>query len=251
MDGLLAVALAFFALFFCFPDKMLGGGVISLRLAMYPFLALILWLGAQRWSTLLRVTAQAAGVAISLGLLFLHLSSYAMLNDYLSEYVSVAREMEHGTTSLALSLSDRGVSADRVALSYVVQPFMHAGGFVSAQTRGINLKNYEAGTGLFPLVYRPEVDPYTHMGNVESRPAVVSSRDGKARIQPGYWFKGYEDRSPGKLDYVLVWQLNVWERGNPFVRSIRTQLAGGFELALRSEPRGMMELYRARRGAEE
>jgi hypothetical protein len=122
---------------------------------------------------------------------------------------------------------------------------------VSAQTRGINLKNYEAGTGLFPLVYRPEVDPYTHMGNVESRPAVVSSRDGKARIQPGYWFKGYEDRSPGKLDYVLVWQLNVWERGNPFVRSIRTQLAGGFELALRSEPRGMMELYRARRGAEE
>jgi hypothetical protein len=248
-DGLLLVVVALLALFLGFPDKMLGGGIISLRLAMFPFLVLVLWFGAQRWPTLLRLAAQTTGTALSLGLLVLHAASYARLNDYLGEYVSVVREMEGGTTSLSLSLNDRGFSTDGAPLSYVVQPFKHAGGHVSGQTRGINLKNYEAGTGLFPLVYRSEVDPYKHMGNVEETPAAVIERQGQTRVQPGFWFKDYDKRTPGRLDYVLIWQLRLWDQGHPFVRSIRAQLAGDFELAFRSRPRGMMELYRARREA--
>ena len=44
-----------------------------------------------------------------------------------------------------------------------VVPFLYASGYVTAQRNAVDLCNYEANTGYFPVGFRPELNPYTHL----------------------------------------------------------------------------------------
>ena len=58
----------------------------------------------------------------------------------------------------------------------LLQLFSHAAGYLGVEKRLVLLDNYEANTGYFPLRWRPEVNPYVHLGPFaaqESQPPPV------------------------------------------------------------------------------
>jgi hypothetical protein len=84
------------------------------------------------------------------------------------------------------------------------------------------------------VIYRPELDPYTHIGvnhGLERQPPVVN-------------FLDYGERTGGSVDYVLLWRIRDRQRYLEPTLEILHQLDQGYELIHTSPQRGYMQLYR-------
>jgi hypothetical protein len=221
-DALLAVAAVFTLVYFAAPSELAGGAFVNHRLALFPPLALLLWLGTARWSSLWRAAAQAFTVALAIGMLVLLWARWSRIDRDLAEYVSVADRIENGRTVLPLSFAHAGCEITRGGdchpLAFRLWPFVHALGYVAARRPIVDLGLYEAGEDYFPLRYRPELDPYRHLsiGPV-----------GVEEVPPRIDIAAYE-RSGGRIDYVLVWQAQAAPRENPFTRELYRQLDNDF-----------------------
>ncbi len=239
-DGLLLLAIGLFVGFFLLPNTAFGANMLTFRLILFPFFALILWIGAQIWPQSVRLAVQAVVAVIALALLLLHFKCYAHLNEYLTEYTSVAERIEPGHTILPLTLSGTAPLLEPNRIPYPIRPFLHASGYVAATRRGVYLNNYEALTDHFPLHFRPEVNPHSWIGAV-------------GYIPPNVQFLDYDKRTPGSVDYIAYWKIGPWipthrEDAIAYQEIIshwRKQLNSGYELVAASE-HGHMKLYRAR-----
>ncbi len=233
-EGLLVVAAAFGLVYLLAPAKMSGGAVINERLMLLPFLMLVLWFGTAAWRGAARAGLQAAAALIALALFGMHAQDYARVNDYLDEYLSAAELIEPQSTLLALSFSHQGHTPQGRVLTRRFGPFIHASGYIAAQRNVVDLKNYEATTGHFPVVYRPELDPYTHIGvnhGLERQPPLVN-------------FLDYAERTGGSVDYVLLWGIRDRQRYLEPTLEILYQLNQGYELIHTSPQRGYTQLWR-------
>jgi hypothetical protein len=235
-DGLLLVVAAFVYVYFTAPDGMSGGGFISHRMNLYPFLGLMLWFAVQSYEPLAMRAVQAFASAIAVALLVMHTLKYAELNDYLREYLSGSHLIETNTTVLPLCFSHQGHAPDGRVLSSRIGLFLHAPGHIGAQRRVVELDNYEGNTGYFPVQFRPAVNPFAHIGAIEAQPPQVE-------------FLTYPARTGGRVDYVLVWRVRDDQREHEHTKSIFRQLDEGYDRIFTSPQRGFMKLYR-RKGWE-
>jgi len=233
-DWLAVVVGASVWVYFVAPDGLSGGGFISHRMNLYPFLTLLLWLAVRRAGAVTKWMTRIAASTIALGLVTLHIGKYAELNDYLAEYTSGQSLVERNSTLLPLCFSHQGVSPDGRVLSARIGLFLHAAGHIAAERGIVELDNYEANTGYFPLTFRGEVNPFWHIGvgpGLEAQPPCAD-------------FATYPTRTKGHVDYVLLWGMREDQRELDCTRSILQQLADGYELIYTSPQRGMMQLYR-------
>jgi hypothetical protein len=239
-DGLLVLAGVYLLLYFqaeaLAPQKML-----SPRLMLFPFFALILWLGAQELSRRLAGLALGAAAGLAVLQLGLHSAKYAQLNDYLDEYLSGMELVEPNTTVLALCFSHQGTAPDGRRLSEGVEAFRHASGYLAAQRHAVDLLNFEAGMNPALLLYRPERNPYRLLLRGEHLEAEPPDAD----------FLGYARRSGGRVDYVLLWNLDPSQAPDRVTRSILGQLRIGYEKIHTSPQRGLMHLYRRKAWTQE
>ena len=229
-DGLLLVAGGYVLLYFRAPNAMSGGGFISHRLILYPFLALVLWFAAQTYDRISRYAIQGAAAALALAMVALHTSTYARLNEYLDEYLSAADHIAPNSTLLPLCFTHNGHDEGAI-LSKRIGLFLHASGYIAAERRIVELDNYEGNTTYFPVMFREELNAFQHMGTLEAQPPKVD-------------IPAYVAKTGGRVDYVLVWNVRDDQLDHPDTKSIQRQLAEGYHLIHTSEPRGMMQLYR-------
>jgi hypothetical protein len=232
-DGFLAGAAVFVALLFVVPDAMAGGMFVIPRLTLYPYFALILWLAAQPASAALTWSIRGAALVSTLALLALHTAAYARLNPYLEEYVAASEMVAPNTTLFPWSYSHSGRGPDGSPASLRVGPFRHAAGYIAARRPVVNLCNYEAAAGYFPILYRGEVNPYEHMGLL---PAVPDR--GLESTPPRVDIEGYQQATNHRVDYVLV-----WSPSDPEATRLRLG-KDGYKWVFTSEPRGLAQLYR-------
>lgn len=237
-DGLLVAAVVFLLLYFLMPAALAGGLFVNYRLTLYPFFALILWFAAQPTAHRAKAAVLALGAGSTVALGLLHFSAFARLNTALAEYVSVADLVEPGRTLLPLSFSHVGLGLDGKDLSARVGPFRHAAGYVAAERHIIDLANYEANTSYFPVRYRPEVNPYLHLGADDTTPD-----HGLESLPPHVDVPGYTARTGQVVEYVLIWGLGPGQETQPAARAIMRQLKdGGYERLAVSEA-GTAQLY--------
>ncbi|MBT3269502.1 hypothetical protein HN371_20325 [Candidatus Poribacteria bacterium] len=229
-DALLLVVAGYVLVYFRTPDGMSGGGFVSHRLILYPFLALILWFAAQSYCRLSRYIIQGATAAIAIAMLVVHTTSYARLNDYLDEYLSGADLIEPNSTLLPLCFTHNGYD-DGKFLSKRIGLFLHASGHIAARRRIVELDNYEGNTTYFPVLFRYELNAFHHMGTLEAQPPKVD-------------IASYVAKTGGRVDYVLVWNVRDDQRGLPDTKAIERELDDGYHLIHTSEPRSLMQLYR-------
>ncbi len=220
-----------YALMYVFvPDSgVFGGGYISYRLGLFTTLLLALWLSANWHLWRFRSGLQICLYAISVGVLATHFVRYVQLNDYLNEYVSAGHYVRPNTTLIPLSFSDRVKSADGKELSIKVRPF-HAAGYIAVDRHVVDLSNYESRMGYFPLVFRPHLNPYVHLGNLDTIPPIMHSLE-------------YPADSGGRVDYILVQGRSSAPRDEK-LESIMKKIESRFQLIHVSQPRGLVELWR-------
>lgn len=229
-DGLLLVVLLLAGVYFVAPNEMGQGGFVTHRLNLFPFLVLILWLGTVSFPPHLRTSIQAAGAALSMALVAAMLAMWASLGAHLIDVLAVAPHVEPRRSLLTLSFSNAGEEDDGRRLAFRTWPFVHAGSHLAARVPLVDLSLYEAHENYFPLTYRPERDPFLHLArdplDLEAEPPRVDL-----------------SRYPGRIDYVLLVWPGAVPADDPAARSIRRQLAAGYE-RIHTSPEGLAELYR-------
>ena len=229
-DGLLLSAVAVTFLYWTLPDRVSVASYISARLGLFALVLLTMWLAAQPFARRTRRLIAATGASITLLLAAARQPAYRALSGQLRDYLSVAPHLEPGTTLLPLCFARRGVGQDGRTPSMKVEPFLHAAGWLAVERQVVDLSNYEAMMGVFPVDFRPELDPFRHIlppHSIELAPA-------RADIT------GYAERTPGRIDYVLVWGLAPGA-----APQLEAQLVAGWEPVYIS-PAGYAELYRRR-----
>src|SRR5206468_2378303 len=86
-----------------------------------------------------------------------------------------------------------------------VGAFRHAAAYLTLRGNVVELENYEANTTYFPVRYRPELNPFDHLGR-ENAP----DRGLQAEPPDISDIRAYERRTGRRVDYVLLW--NVTDR---------------------------------------
>jgi hypothetical protein len=250
-DAWLLACAAATAVYFAAPRGMASGAALKERLILFPPLLLLPWLAAQPFSTRARALLQGGGALAAIALLGTRFPVQRALDAQLQELLSVRDSIPRGALLLPLCYEPRGLEEDGVPLPEAVWPFLHAAGYLAAERDALQLANYEGNKGHFPIVFRPDWNPYTLLGpygGIEGSPPCVEFRD--------------YGRSAGRpIDYVLTWGLETYERrhaplwaarphkfreARACVDSVRAQLERAYELVDVSEPNGWARLYKRR-----
>ncbi len=236
-DGLLLVVAVFVVAYFAAPSELSGGGFINHRLNLFPFLALILWLGTFDHPAWRRRWIQTAASGIALVFLGVFGWTYARIDDGLSQIVAAGDHIEPDHTLLFLSYAHRGERPDGRPLVFRTEPFVHASGYIAARKRLVDLSLYEAAEDYFPIYFNPRLDPFRHL---------ATERLGIEAAPPKVDLLGYPRRTGGRIDYVLLWGLREEQRREPAVLKTLRQLAAGYEEIWVSR-QGAVRLFKARR----
>lgn len=163
---------------------------------------------------------------------------YAAFDADLAEYLSVALLLPQNATVLPLFFTDEHQGEGGTAVSLRTRPLETAAGYLMAERGVVDLAHYEAAFNYFPVQFRESVAPFRFIG---------SSREWQEQIPPVVEFQSYSDRTPGKVDYVLLWGETVASdhvRTSPAVESVRRQLTAAYRLMFTS-PRGLLAAYRS------
>jgi hypothetical protein len=205
-------------------------------LSLFPFFFLILWLGAHPFGPISKRLIQVAAGSLALGLLGLHVLAYREFNDYLVDYLAVEPHLEDGHTLLPAPFSPV-LPNQEGRITFKVGVFRHAAGYLAAQRGVVELENYEATAGYFPVKFRPEVDPFVKLGRE------LAPDRGLQAEPPSVNIDAYETQTGKRVDYVLLWNLRPEKRDSAAGKDIFDQLGRGYELTYTS-PQRLLQLYR-------
>ncbi len=201
------------------------GNFITDRLILFPYMVLILWLATFEHSPRWRLGLQILGAGVALGMLGLLVPRWRDVNAYLAEAAPAMKLVAPGSTYLPLTFSYAGEAPDGGPVVDRVLPFLHAGDHVAARTPVADLNLFAAGTDAFPIRYRPERNPFTHL------------QAGDGWVLTG----GEADR----IDYVLLWWPRASEPKLRATRRILMELQDGYD-RIYTSPRDLVRLYRRR-----
>ena len=180
-DAFLVLFLIVAALFLVAPTDAAGGAFVSERLAILLPLLPLPWL-TPRLSRAARATLIAAlSLAAVANALFLNKHERAIARRT-KAFVRAERAIPANTTVLVLN-------GERQPVGTFLPLLAHASGYVAIERRQVDLDNYEAGTGYFPVTQRPHTLAL-NLWDVEGNPANVDI-----------------DAFAPLAQYVFVWQL--------------------------------------------
>jgi hypothetical protein len=234
VDALLLAAAVFVLIYFAAPRRIAGGAYLNERLMLFPFLALLLWLGGQPFPPFARRGVQGAGAILSLALLGLHLATFVELGPQLAEMLSVADRLAPRRTLLPLAFAPEGWGFAHEGPR--VRVFLHAASYLAVERGLVNLANYEGNYVHFPLIFRDEVNPFVQLAAEQGLEGEPPCADLEA------W-----NRATGRpIDYILLWGLRGRRLdGEPCANRMLDQIDREYEVTYVSERR-LVRLFERR-----
>lgn len=173
--------LSFFLLilYFALPDKLAGGGYVSLRTSLLFFLSIIIWLSFCPFPRWCLITLQFIVLSLVLFRMSYIKKAIAVQSWHAKELYSITESLEDNTVILPLNFSPDWYETN----------IMH---ILGARKNIILLYNYEAELPYFPVLWKNETHPkrqklnilYDHCGG----------------------FTNYEHISGVKIDAVVFWR---------------------------------------------
>lgn len=231
-DGLLLTAAVLLAIYFTAPNDLSGGGFITHRLNLFPFLVLILWFGTFQLPESWKRRIMTASAVLAVAFLATLAPVYAAIDEGLQEIAATGDHIEPGHTFLFLSYAHWGEKPDGRPLAFRTEPFVHAGSYIAARRKLVDLSLYEANEDYFPVYYRSDRNPYRYLATVPM---------GIEAVPPRVDLPGYGKRHHARVDYVMLWGLG----GHPEAREILGQLQADYDL-IEDRPGGRVKLFRSR-----
>lgn len=229
--GLGFASMLMLVLYFISPDNLAGGGIIQMRLQLFPFFCLILWLTSMPLNDSMQRTIPGA-FFIFLCLFFgLRLGTYRALGKAVQEIRSAKVHIPARSTVLPLSFAHAGKKPDGSPLMKGLWLFVHAADYLGADKSLVMFDNYEGNTGFFPVIWNEKVNPYLHL----------STGPGQEALPPAVDLKQYA-ATGGRVDFILTWCMDDTYAENPDFQRLQNQLAEEYEKIFVSEA-GRVSLY--------
>jgi hypothetical protein len=208
-----------------------GGSVINERLALFPIYGFTLWLAAQPLGRRALAATALTGALAAAGLFAVRLPAYVELSQHVQDALAVAPCMAENATMVQVNLwrPNPGGMGLLTAMSEET-------GRLAAATHGLDLDNTEGSVPYFLIRWKPATDPHRFL---------MTKRFGFEIIPPGIDPLGYERRTGGQVDYILVQGRRM---ADPAVLSsadwqaLQVQLAAGYRLVAIS-PMGLFEVW--------
>ena len=162
-DGFLLLGIICLILYITVPDGMSGGGFITHRLSLYPYLIVLPWLYGTLKQPIKWLSTTVLVVLALVNLVYL-MRWYPMLDKDMKEFRSGVEAVEPNKTIMPLIFNNHG-RCDRIGM------FLHAIGYYCAYTKGVEWDNYEATTNYFPIMYKPALNSIRpNTGVIEGHP---------------------------------------------------------------------------------
>ena len=167
--GFFVLVLFYLIAYFFSPDTISGGSLINDRLSLYFFLIFILWTGTFNYGPRMRVAVIIFTILLTFASGAQRIVKISELNTYLKDYMSGTDLISAESTILSISYFSKGTClSNKDIVSYRINPFLHAAGYIAAQRNCVEFSNYQAEKGYFPLLWKPGRDPYINIGNSEN-----------------------------------------------------------------------------------
>ncbi len=225
-DALFVVFVFTVWLYFNQPRSFAGGGVTPMRLALLPYLTLLLWLASTGFSQKLQKAVLTFSVVVSAGLLIIRFPHYQMANEATEEYASCAAAIPDKVTVLPISFNHHGQIAGGRYVSETFWLFVHTGDYVSEGKSIVLLGNYEAHTRNFPLIWQDRRDPFILL---EKEGTIFENQPPHADLL------GFPAKTGGAaVDYVVTWCKDQRFYDHPFGQDLGKQLEQGYDLVFTS-----------------
>lgn len=230
LDVLFGVAATYLALYSLAPDRAAGGSYLSERLLPFALWTLLLWFGTAPFSSAARRVVQASAACLALSFVVLDTQHSSQLQGAFQEYLSAGPSIERNSTLLPLCYSRRGILERRPSGS-LAAVFLHTAGYLAVDRDIVELTHYEGHRPHFPVAFRPALNPYLHLGDVEGEPPCVD-------------IPAFTRQTGRSIDYVLVWSRRRYLPDEPCDPFVRQQLKKLYAPVFVSQPRGLAVLYR-------
>lgn len=226
-------SLLFFVLSLVSPQGAAEGKFCNERWMIFFYFTGLVWIGTQTFSTRMKKVIPALAIGVTGVLFLIRAPRWIELNSLFYEVQSAGRQIRDNSTVLPLSLVQHGKRRDGSVLSWIPAPFVHTACIIAAERNIVPFDNFAAALDYFPIRYRAEKNPYSHLGEwmgVEQEPPVVD-------------IEGYGRRTGRKIDFVLLSGLDTENQNLPKVQNLYAQLEKDFRLLYVSQPAGFARLY--------
>lgn len=210
------------------PDQQGTGSYIHARVVLYVWLFFVAWLAAapRSWTGW---PGHAVGVAL-FGLALYAMAGRVQLQreweGRLAAVEEIGRHIQPGATVLQLNLHRSGP----------VDPYLHAVDILTAK-QIVDLRNYEASTGTFPIRFRPERSPFPALGTAPQLEAVP----------PAFDIERYERETDGTVDYLLFIHGEPGAGARDRETALYAGQLAGYEFQTEAD-KGRLRLYQRRAG---
>jgi hypothetical protein len=210
--------------------------LVSERLLPFLFALTFIWFATATPGPWLRQSILAVVSLVCITTAGYRLWQYDRLNGFIEEYVSAADWIAPNSTLLPIHFWHESDADTGHPLTWRINPLYHAPDHIGVERNVVNLRNLFLSPevlGYFPMRYRPERDPYLHIGEaIDDSP-------------PAAEFLGYDERTGGSVDYVLVMATEpVGALEDEEAAWVADQLEHGYDLIYVSQGYGFARLYR-------
>ena len=156
----LAVALALTLLFLAVPAAAGGGGWMLHRLQPYLYLAFALWLGSRAMRSRFRQALSVALLLFTLGICLWRLPQLDQVARFREAYLKLLDGIEAEDTVMALIVGPMLAPDGTPAPDWRNHPLHHLMAYPAAARRATVIGLYQLHTDVFPIRYRPGMDPF-------------------------------------------------------------------------------------------
>jgi len=208
------ITLAAVLLSFVVPNNISQGGFVFHRVVLFAMLLGILALAAMRWRPLAMLAIQLVATALTVAGYLLNAGHYRVVNQYLSELSTLGPRINSNHTLLYTESNLIPQTASGGVIAYPVNPFLHAGCYLALDRGLVEIDNYEAIVGYFPVLFQSQLDPPSQ------RPLPNHNSD---TLPPRITFP---PTVPGTVDYVVFFtggaSIGPTDRNNALQRQFET-----------------------------
>lgn len=235
-----AVAAALALVVFVLAPNRFGAdyGFINERLSMFPVLLGVCWLAAHRFGPRARTLGAAAFLLAAVVLGVVRAPALAHYERLATEFASVQRVIEPGSTLLSVRFAAQTPPGGEVRNPWW-DPLLHMASRVAVDTHGVDIGHYEARLSYFPTQFRPSHD---------LRRLVDPTGRGLEAVPPRIDLGAAVSEDQPTVDYVLLVSPAAADTADPPTTRLLDVLSSDFRRVMTTEPTGLVEVW-ARRGA--
>ena len=159
-DGLWPALVVSFFLYYMMPDWLLGGGMLVMRTQLLTYILLFFCIASVPMGAAMSKYSSLLLFGSFIALSIVRFPVLLKGADGVADYLSCKKYIKAKSVLLPLSFSHNGRDRKGDMIHDANWLFPHAAQYLGSDDKPlIMLDNYEANTGYFPLIWKPEVNP--------------------------------------------------------------------------------------------